>query len=159
DGPSVTRAPVAPLRAINPAQAAVIVRPFVPDGYAVFVKIFDVRVAAQEPEQLVNDGFGMDFLGREQRKIFPQIKPRLRAEHGIRARAGAVGLGFSVLKDVPQQVEVLNHCEGILTAKRTKYTKRNSVASPASSRPSPPGKRRIVLRLIETPATEFVGRS
>jgi hypothetical protein len=34
----------------------------------VLVEKFDVRVAAQEPEQFVNDGFGMDFLGRELRK-------------------------------------------------------------------------------------------
>jgi hypothetical protein len=90
----------------------------------VLIEVFDVRVAAQEPEQLVNDGFGVDFLGREQREIFPQIKPRLRAKHGIRAGARAVGLEFSALQNVPQQIEVLNHRGGNLTTKDTKDTKK-----------------------------------
>ena len=50
------RAPVAPLRAIDAAQVAVLVRPFVPDRHAVVVETFDVRVAAQKPEQFVDDG-------------------------------------------------------------------------------------------------------
>ena len=127
EGASVGRAPVAPLRAINAAQAAILVRPFVPDRHAVLVEIFDVGIAAQEPEQFVNDGFGMDFLGGEQREMAPQVKPRLRAEHGIRAGARAVGLELSALQNVPQQIEVLNHRGGNLTAKYMKYTKRNLV--------------------------------
>jgi hypothetical protein len=75
----------------------------------VVVKVFDVGVAMQKPEQFVNDGFGMKFLGGEQRETFPQIKSRLRAEHGAGAGAGAVGLEFAVFEDVPQQIEVLNH--------------------------------------------------
>jgi hypothetical protein len=67
----------------------------------------------------------VDFLGGEQREIFPQIKPRLRAEHGIGTGAGAVGLGFSVFQNVSQQIEVLNHRGENLTTKYTKYTKRN----------------------------------
>jgi hypothetical protein len=54
----------------------------------------------------------VDFLGREQWKFFSQIKPRLRAKHGIRAGAGAVGLELAVFKDMPQQIEVLNHRGG-----------------------------------------------
>jgi hypothetical protein len=67
----------------------------------------------------------MDLLGREQREIFPQIKPRLCAEHGIRAGARAVSLELSALQNVPQQIEVLNHRGENLTAKDTKDTKRN----------------------------------
>jgi hypothetical protein len=91
----------------------------------VLIEIFDVRVAAQEPEQLVNDGFGVDLLGGEQREIGSQVKPRLRAEHGIRAGTGAVGLELSMLQNVPQQIEVLNHRGENLTTKDTKDTKRN----------------------------------
>jgi len=67
----------------------------------------------------------MDFFGREQREIFPHIKPRLRAEYGKRSGAGAVGLGFSAFQDVSQQIEVLNHRGENLTTKDTKDTKRN----------------------------------
>jgi hypothetical protein len=66
----------------------------------------------------------MDLLRREQREIFPQIKPCLRPKHGKRAGTGAVGLGFSVLQNVSQQIEVLNHRGENLTAKYAKDTKR-----------------------------------
>ena len=65
---AVGRAPVAPLRAVDAAQVAVLVRPLVPDRHAVFVEIFDVRVAAQKPEQLVNDGLGVQLFRGEQRE-------------------------------------------------------------------------------------------
>ena len=125
DRAAVGGAPVAPLRAINAAQIAVLVRPFIPDRHATFVEIFDVGVAAQKPEQFVNDGLGVDLLRGEQRKRFAQTDNALRAEHGERARAGAVGLGLSVLEDVPQQIEVLSHRGENLTTKHTKDTKRN----------------------------------
>ena len=55
DGPSVRGSPVAPLRAIDAAEVPLFVRPFVPDGHTVFVQPLDVGVAAQEPEQFVDD--------------------------------------------------------------------------------------------------------
>ena len=137
EGASVGRAPVAPLRAIDAAQAAVLVRPFVPNRHAVLVEIFDVGVAAQEPEQFVNDGFGMDFLGREQREIVSQVKPRLSAKHGIRAGARAVGLELAVFEDVPQQIEVLNHRGENLTTKDTKDEKNFGRLKDARRRFSP----------------------
>jgi hypothetical protein len=48
----------------------------------------------------------------------------LRAEHGIRAGAGAVGLEFAVIEDVPQQIEVLNHGSRNLTANGLKDTQK-----------------------------------
>jgi hypothetical protein len=70
----------------------------------------------------------MDPLRREQREIVSQVEPCLCAENGKRAGAGAVGLGFSVFEDVPQQIKVLNHRGKNLTTKYTKYTKRNLAA-------------------------------
>jgi len=125
DGASVGCTPVRPLRAVNPAEVAVLVRPFVPDRHAVVVEIFHVGVPVQKPEQFVDDGLGVDLFGGEQREIVPQIKPRLRAEQGIRAGTGAVGLEFPLFEDVAQQIEILNHRDGNLTAKYAKYTKRN----------------------------------
>jgi hypothetical protein len=110
--------PVAPLLAIDRTQIAVFIRPFVPDAHLVFLQIADIPVAAQKPQQFVNDRAQMQLLGGEHWEIFPQIKPGLRAKHGIRARARAVGLELSVIEDVPQQIEVLNHRGKNLTTKR-----------------------------------------
>jgi hypothetical protein len=118
-----------PLLSVDRAQVAGgFVCPFIPNGHLVFLQETNVSVAAQKPEQFVNDGLGMNFLGREQREIFPQIKPRLRAKHGIRAGTRAVGLEFSVLQNMSQQIKVLNHRGKNLTTKYTKYTKRNLAA-------------------------------
>ncbi len=117
---AVGGAPVYPLRAINAAQISVRVRPFVPDRHAVVVEPFDVRVAAQKPEQLVNDGFRVNFFRGEQRKRIAQRTADLRAENGKRARARAVGLELAVIKDVPEQIKVLNHRGKNLTTKRAR---------------------------------------
>lgn len=62
----------------------------------------------------------MQFFGRENWKTVPQIKPRLCAEHGIGARAGAVGLELAVFEHVPQQIEVLSHRRENLDTNLTK---------------------------------------
>jgi hypothetical protein len=62
----------------------------------------------------------MLLFGREDGKILAQIKPSLGAEHGIGAGTGAVGLEFSVVEHMPQQMEVLNHRWENLTTKDTK---------------------------------------
>ena len=80
DAHAILAAPIAPLRAVNAPEVAMFIRPLVPNRHAVLVEITNVGVAAQEPEQLVDDRFEMQLLCREQRKIFAQIKPRLRAE-------------------------------------------------------------------------------
>jgi hypothetical protein len=49
----------------------------------VLIEITNIRVAAQKPKQLVNDGFDVQLFRREQREpwsLRAQIKPRLRAE-------------------------------------------------------------------------------
>ena len=62
----------------------------------------------------------MDFFRGDQRKTVPQRKPRLGAEHGISAGAGAVGLELAMFEDVPEQIEVLNHRGKNLTTKRAR---------------------------------------
>ena len=76
------------------------------------VEIFDVRVAAQKPEQFVNNGFEVQLFRGEHGKTLAQIKPRLRAEHRIRAGSGAVGLEFAAFQNQPEQIEILNHRGG-----------------------------------------------
>jgi hypothetical protein len=123
DAAVIGGAPIRPLRTINAAQIAVGVRPFVPDGHAIRVERFYVRVAAQKPEQFVGDGFEMGFLGGDERKVLTQRKPHLRAENGKGACASAVSLELSVFEDVPQQIEVLNHRGKNLTTKRAREKK------------------------------------
>jgi len=59
----------------------------------------------------------MQLFRGENGKSFSQTKPRLRAKHGKRTRAGAVGLEPTVFEDLPQQIEVLNHRWKKLTTK------------------------------------------
>src|SRR5262245_24001455 len=72
DGSAIGGAPIAPLRAVDAAEVALLVGPLVPDGHSAFVEVTDVRIAAQKPEEFVNDGFEMELFGREQGKSFPE---------------------------------------------------------------------------------------
>ena len=62
DGLAVLRRPGAPLLAVDRAEIAALVGPFVPDAHAVLLQIFDVGVAGQEPQQFVDDRFECSFL-------------------------------------------------------------------------------------------------
>src|ERR1035437_8240544 len=51
NGSAIRGAPIAPLRPVNPAEVAVLIRPLIPDGDPVLVQVFGIRVTAEEPEQ------------------------------------------------------------------------------------------------------------
>src|SRR3972149_4541858 len=70
DHTTIRRSPGTPLLAINRAEIALPVRPFVPERYTVFLEIADIGVALQEPQQFVDDGFHVAFLGGDQWKTF-----------------------------------------------------------------------------------------
>src|SRR5207253_6062595 len=77
DSGAVSTAPVAPLRAISAAEFAIFIGPFVPNGDAAFIEITHIGVAAQKPEQLVDDRFEVQLFRCQQRKsraIWPQIE-------------------------------------------------------------------------------------
>src|SRR5204863_5563250 len=101
------RRPAATLRAVHRAELAVCVGPLVPDRDAALLQPADVGIASQEPEQLVDDRFEMDFLGGQERKAGCQVETHLPAEGGQRAGARAVGLPVTVLEDVADEVEML----------------------------------------------------
>src|SRR4029077_11910394 len=102
--------PMTPLFSINRAEfTGFFVRPFIPDSHPVFLQPAHIRLTAQKPEQFVDYGFEVQLLRGEDGEILSQIKPRLRAEYGIRARACTVGLELAMFENVPQQIEVLNH--------------------------------------------------
>ena len=109
DRAAVRRRPRAPLPAIDRAEIAVLVGPFVPDRDAVVVEIFDVGVAAQEPQQLVDDRFDVQLLGGDQRKAARQVEAHLMAEDRAGADAGAVALFDALGEHAFHQVEILAH--------------------------------------------------
>src|SRR4051812_29354839 len=95
--------------AIDRAEVAAVVGPFVPDADAVVVEIFDVGVAGQEPEQLVHDRLHVQLLGGDKRKALAEIEAHLMAEHRHRAGAGAVALLGAISQRVLHQFEILPH--------------------------------------------------
>src|SRR3546814_15740857 len=50
--------PGAPLHAIDRAQVALVIGPFVPDGNALLLKPAHIRIATQKPQQFYEDAFG-----------------------------------------------------------------------------------------------------
>ena len=82
--------PRAPLVAIDMAEVAVLVRPFVPDADTVLLQILHVGVALEEPQQFVDDGLEVQFLGGEEGESVLQVEAHLMAEHADGAGAGAV---------------------------------------------------------------------
>ena len=108
-GAPVGRAPGAPLAPVDGAELAVLRGPFVPDGHAVLVQVADVGLAAQEPQQLVDDRAQVQALGGDRGKARGEVEAHLPAEDAERARAGAVLLAHAVLEHVPHEVEILSH--------------------------------------------------
>ena len=101
--------PTSPLVAIYRPQIATWVGPFVPDAHPVFAEIFDVGIALKKPEQFVNDGFEMDFLGGNQGESLRQIEAHLVAKDADRAGAGPVVFFGAGCQHVAHQVEILFH--------------------------------------------------
>jgi len=107
DDPPVRRGPGPPLLAIDGAQFALGVRPFVPDADAVVLQPADVGLAAQEPQQFHDDRAQMQLLGGQEGKAPRQVEPHLAAEHAQRPRARAVAPLGAVLQNVGQEAKIL----------------------------------------------------
>src|SRR6185436_15715995 len=95
--------------AVDRPELALLVRPFVPDRDTLFLEPAHIGVAAQEPEQLVDDGFEMQLLRRDQRETLREIEAHLVAEDGQRTGAGAVMLLKAMLKHAFHQIVILAH--------------------------------------------------
>src|SRR3989344_2406129 len=54
-GFTVVAFPGRPLFAVNRPELSLLICPLVPDAHAVIIEIFDVGIAAQEPQQFVNN--------------------------------------------------------------------------------------------------------
>src|SRR3546814_15694934 len=68
--------PIAPLLAVDGAEIAAFVGPFVPDGHLAILQPADVGVAAQEPEQFDDDRAQMELLGGQHRETRGEIDAR-----------------------------------------------------------------------------------
>ena len=82
--------PCSPLTAIHRTEVAMLIGPLIPNADTVVLQILHIGVALQEPQQFVNDGFQMHFLGSDQRKTIFKIETHLMAKHTDGACAGAV---------------------------------------------------------------------
>jgi hypothetical protein len=109
DVAAVGSGPRAPLRAVNRAQIAVLVGPFVPDAYAVFLEVGNIGIAAQEPEQFVNNGTQVQLFGGYQRKPFLQVETHLIAKNADGSRAGTVCFYSAVVENVLHKLVILLH--------------------------------------------------
>lgn len=109
DMPAVIIRPGAPLGTIDGTEVAIFVGPLIPDADAVFLQVADIRIALQEPEQLVNDRLQMQALRRDDWKTFRQIKAHLVTEHGAGAGSRAVTAIAAGFKNVAQKVVILVH--------------------------------------------------
>ena len=79
-----------------------------------FLEIAHVGVAAQEPQQFIDDRLEVQLLGGKKRETLFEIEPHLMAEDTLGARTCAVGLGGSFGKDAVKQIEILFHILSIV---------------------------------------------
>ena len=94
---------------LHRAQVAVFVRPFIPDPHSVLLKILDIGISGNEPQEFVYDGLEMQFFRSQHWKSFAQVKAHLMSEDTLCARTGAVGLHGSAGADTAQKFKVLFH--------------------------------------------------
>ncbi|MNE28858.1 hypothetical protein D3C80_1223160 [compost metagenome] len=107
DALAVRRGPGAPLLAIDGAEVAVLVGPFVPDADAVVFQPADIGLATEEPQQLDEDRARVQLLGGQKGEALGQVKTDLTTEDAERPGAGAVVAAHAVVENVAQQVEIL----------------------------------------------------
>ena len=100
DGMSVGAVPAAPLLTIDRAEVAVSVGPFVPYRDVMVVKERHISIAAEEPEQFVDDRLEVKFLGSEEREAVVEMEAHLIAEDAEGAGTGAVVLRDAVVQDM-----------------------------------------------------------
>ena len=82
------------------SEIAVFVSPFVPDPHSVLLKILDIGISCNEPEEFIYDGFQVKFLGGQKRKALPEVKAHLMSEHALRTNTRTVRFHRSVLADM-----------------------------------------------------------
>ena len=96
--------PATPLLAIDRTEISVPVSPFVPDRNAILLQIADICIAADEPEQFVNDRACVELFRRQQGKTGFEVKSHLVTEHGAGAGAGPVSTVDTFIEYAVQKI-------------------------------------------------------
>lgn len=116
DNGAVGRRPRPPLLTVDRPEFALLVRPFVPNRYAVIVQILDVRVAAQKPQELVHDRTRVKLFGRYQRKPIMQIEAHLVAENTSGSGSRPIAFFDAGIDDMTKKIEILLHVTALRRA-------------------------------------------
>ena len=109
DGFAIILGPRAPLLAVDGAEVAVFVGPFVPNADFVLLKVADVGLAFEKPEELVNNRAEMQLLGGQAGEAFAEVIARLTTKNTESTGAGSVSTLFAILENVGEKVEVSLH--------------------------------------------------
>ena len=91
------------------AEVAILVGPFVPDADTVVLEILYVGIAAEEPQQFVDDALEVELLGRHERETLAEVEAHLVAKHALRPCARAVAFHHALVEDAAQEVLILFH--------------------------------------------------
>lgn len=118
DGVARTGGPGAPLLAINGAEVAVFIGPFIPDANLVLLEVGDVGFAFQEPEEFVNDRPEVKFFSGEAREAFTEIVACLSAKNAECPGSSTVASLLAIVKDIRKEIEVSLHREDLSGHKR-----------------------------------------
>jgi hypothetical protein len=68
------------------------------------VKVLDVGISLQEPQQFVNDAAQVEFLGGKAGESLRKVITVLAAKNGTGPRTRAVGTVHAIVHDIFQQV-------------------------------------------------------
>ena len=112
DAAAVGGGPGSPLDTVDRPELAVGIGPVVPDTNAVLLQIADVALSRKEPQQLVEDRAGVQFLGGQEGEAIGQIEAHLVPEDAQGPGAGSVSLFDPFVEDPSQQVQIRLHRPG-----------------------------------------------
>ena len=113
--------PGTPLHAVDRAQIAVLIRPFIPDVDVMLQQPVDIRRALEEPQQLVGQPFEEHRFGGQQWEILGQVETHLLPEQGNRTGSGAIGLQRAFGQNLAYQI-LIRHGNVGLGARRNTGT-------------------------------------
>ena len=101
--------PMTPLPPIDWPQFAKFVGPLVPDMDVVLLKVFNVCVALQKPQQFMHDALPVNLFRRDERKALGEIEAHLSAKDRTGTDTRPIHAIHAVLFHVTKQIEVLPH--------------------------------------------------
>ena len=111
DSTTIVVGPGAPLMSLDGSEVAIFVGPLVPNSHSMLLQIVHIGVSLEEPEELVDDGLGVQLFGCEQGETLFEVKGHLMTEDADGASAGAVVAAVAFGEDAVGQIEILFHLE------------------------------------------------